>query len=269
MKPIWKGAVSFGLVSVPVALYPAEVPGELHFHLVDARDHARIRNRRVNELSGKEVTWEHIVKAHELPDGRLVELTDEDFRAAAPEAGGQIEILAFVSAAEVDPVYYDKPYYLEPDAGAAKGYALLREALKRSGRVGVARVIIRTRQRLALLRPMGQVLSLELIHWAHDLRNTTGLNLPGDNLDELRINPRELAMAETLIASMSEAWVPEQYHDEYHDKLLAWITEKAEGAVAPPAPPGEEAGPDKVVDMMALLKKSVERAKHPRKAVSG
>ncbi len=259
---IWKGSVRFGLVNVPVGLYSAEERDDLSFTLLDSEDLAPVGYERVNKRTGEEVPRERIVKGYEVEDGRTVVLGDEDFRQADPEATRTIDIQAFVDVTEVDPMYYDRPYYLAPDGAGRQAYVLLREALDRTGRAGVAKVVLTTREHLALLVARGDALVLELLRFPYELRSTDELDLPGHDLDDLGIRDREIEMAETLIEGMNEAWDPTRYEDTYRDRLLARIQEKVAAGtaerVAEPAESAEETTGPEVVDLMERLKRSLD-----------
>jgi DNA end-binding protein Ku len=261
-RAIWKGSISFGLVNVPVGLYSAEEPGGgLSFTLHDSRDMARVRSKRVNEQSGEEVPWEEIVKAYELDDGRIVPVAEEDFEKADVEATQTIDILDFVQLEEINHAYFDKPYYLAPEKQGDKGYVLLRKTMDETGLVGIAQVVIRTRQRLCALIPEGDVLVLEILRYAHELRNPESLDLPSGDLRDFKISKKELDMARQLVESMETEWDPTQYRDVYTERMLDWIERKAEQGEAvevPEAAEVEEAGRGKVVDIMDQLKKSLE-----------
>jgi DNA end-binding protein Ku len=259
-RSIWKGSISFGLVSIPVSVYSAENRRELAFHLLDRRDSSAVHNVRVNATTGEEVPWEEIVKGYEYEQGRWVTLADDDFRAANVEATQTIDILGAVCREDVPAEYFDKPYYLEPSKAGRKAYALLRETLTRTKRVAVSKVVIRTRQHLALLVPEGDALLLELVRFPYELRGTTGIDLPSGNLAELGVTDAELAMAEQLVKAMEAEWNPESdaYRDTYHDDLLALIERKAKGVEVPPAPEAVEDEGAEVVDIMTLLKASLE-----------
>ena len=257
---IWRGSISFGLVSVPVSVYSAENRRELAFHLIDRRDSSPVHNLRVNATTGEEVPWDEIVKGYEYEQGRWVTLTDDDFRAANVEATQTIDILGAVCREDVPIEYFDKPYYLEPAKPGRKAYALLRETLSRAKRVAIAKVVIRTRQHLALLVPEGEALMLELVRFPYELRGTSALDLPSGDLAKLGVTDAELAMAEQLVKAMEAEWDPESdaYRDTYHDDLLSLIKRKAEGAEVPPPPKVAEEKPGEVVDIMSLLKASIE-----------
>lgn len=223
-RAIWKGHVSFGLVNIPVALYPAEKRSELSFHMLDKRNKARIRFKRVNEETGEEVPWNDIVKAYDYGDGKYVEITDEDLKAAAPEKTQTAEILGFVDADQIDYVYYDKPYYLAPAKRGEKGYVLLRETLKRSGKVGIAKVVITSREHLAALVPEGEdAMALVLLRYAEEVRGLDDLEVPAGGLKAQKVSDKEVQMAEKLVEAMSTDFDPAQYRDEYRDKLMEYI----------------------------------------------
>ncbi|MDH4139191.1 MAG: Ku protein [Coriobacteriia bacterium] len=258
---IWKGSISFGLVTIPVSLFSAEdAEARLSFRLLDERDLAPVRNRRVNSKTGKDVPWEHIVKGYEIEEGHWIVLTEDDFRAANVEATQTIDVLAAVCAEDIDSKYFDKPYYLEPTKAGRKAYALLREALREAGRVAVCRIVIRTREHLAALVPDEDALVLEIIRFPYELRGTQDLDLPSADLGAAGVTDAELAMAKQLLASIEKPFAAEEYRDTYRDDLLALIENKAGGGeVAVPAPPAEEAEGE-VVDIMELLKRSLEEA---------
>jgi DNA end-binding protein Ku len=256
--------VSFGLLNIPVAVYPGEQRSELRFHLLDSRNKARVRYARLNEETGEEVPWNEIVKAYEFDGGDFVPVTDEDFRRAKPEATQTVEIQGFVEEGDIDRRFWDTPYLLEPGKRGEKGYVLLREALKRTGRIAVGKVVIRTREYLAAVVPQGDALVLELLRYPQELRDPGELKLPSGDLADYKISDKELDMAETLVQAMAMQWEPSRFHDEYREKLLAWIREKAAagGRVpAAPEPAGEAVPAGKVIDMMDLLQKSLERSR--------
>jgi DNA end-binding protein Ku len=262
-RPIWKGSISFGLVNIPVGLYPAEKQDELSFSLLDSKDLSRIRYRKVNEDTGEEVPSDRIVRGFEYQPGQYVVVTDEDLRRANPEATKSVEIVDFVDAEEVSPEYYDKPYYLAPiGRGGNKGYALLRETLKRTGKVAVAKVVIRTKEHLAALIPRGNVLVLELLRFPQEIRPTSDLEVPDENVESLGLSDREVEMAERLVEGMVTSWEPSRYRNEYVQDVLALIERKAEAGDLGEAPePAAEREPrGEVVDLMPLLKRSLEQA---------
>lgn len=278
-RVIWKGAISFGLVNIPIGLYPATQGGGLGFTMLDRRDMSPVGYKRINKSTGEEVPWDEIVKGYEYEDGEYVVLGDSDFKRANVEATQTVELLSFVDAAQIHSVYYDTPYYLTPGKKAEKGYALLRETLLRTGKVGIAKVVIRTREHLAALVPFGPMLVLELLRFAEEVRDPNELEVPVDTLAELKVGERELAMAETLVGEMEEDWKPEQYRDEYREDLMSFIEKKVKSGktttIAEPVEEKEEHKSADVIDLMAMLKKSVaktnrkpkKRAAEPEKKV--
>jgi DNA end-binding protein Ku len=261
-RPIWKGAVSFGLVNVPVLLFSAESRDEIRFRQLDSSTFTPVKQHRVNEQTGREVAWDDIVKGYEYSPDRYVVVTDEELDALDPKATHTIDIQAFVSQDEIDPRYFDRPYYIAPAKGGEKGYALLREALKRSGRVAVAKVVIRTKEYLAAVAPAGSVLLLELLRYAHELRDAGELDVPGEDLEELGVKEREIELAEQLVDAMVEAWEPEKYRDEHRRQVLELVQRKVETGqeheqIEVPAAEAAEGG--EVVDIMSLLRASVEQ----------
>ncbi|HKU69348.1 MAG TPA: Ku protein [Burkholderiales bacterium] len=258
-RALWKGAISFGLVHVPVSLHSAEKRNSLDFTLLDRRDFAPVGYKRVNKQTGEEVTWDQIVKGYEYEDGNYVALSDEDFRQANVEATQTVDILAFVDAEDIEPMYFDTPYYLSPTKRGEKGYALLRETLKRSKKAAVATVVIRTRQHIATMLPVGPMLVLNTLRYAKDIKGIDEFELP----EEARASAKEVDMALKLVKEMSEKWKPAKYHDSYREDILARIEKKVKaGETHEVAEPGaEEEAPQRkgaeVIDLMALLKRSV------------
>src|SRR5438093_3677060 len=224
MRPIWKGSISFGLVSIPIALYPATQREELSFRLLRASDLSPVNYKRVAQADGKEVPWDQIVKGYEYEKDKFVVLKDEDFRRADVEATQTVDIIDFVELEQIDPMFFDKPYYLEPQKAGLKSYALLRDALKKTGKVGIAKVVIKTRQHLAAVKPRQNVLVLELMHFADELIKPTSLKIPSS----IDVGSKELEMATALIDSLTDAWDAEKYTDDYRSALLKLIHEKVE-----------------------------------------
>ena len=225
-RSIWKGAISFGLVNIPVALYSAESRRELRFNQLDRRTMTRVRERRVDEQTGREVPYEEIVRGYDTGGGNYVVLDDDDFRRANPKATQAIGIIGFVNADEIDITYFDKPYYLAPVGTGKKGYALLRAVLRDTGRVAIAKVVIRTREYLCAVIPRGEVMVLELLRFAYELREPSELEVPGDDLEALGLTQPEITMAEQLVAAMVTPWQPADYRDEYREDILRVIEEK-------------------------------------------
>jgi DNA end-binding protein Ku len=254
-RAIWSGAISFGLVNVPVKLYSATSPKSVRFHQLSAKTGARIKQKRVDASTGEEVAYEDLVKGYELAPDRYVVIEPEELEALDPKATHTIDIEEFVDLVEIDPIYYDNSYFIAPSTGGAKPYRLLLEAMRESGRVGIGRVVLRSKQQLCALRPTGDVLTLSTMLFGDEV-------LHSDNLDELdairdtETSERELAMAEQLIESLSGEFDPTRYRDEYRDQVLALIERKASGeeiAPAPAAQPATAAAPD----LMAALEASL------------
>jgi DNA end-binding protein Ku len=267
-RPIWKGHISFGLVNVPITLFPAEQRADLSFHLVDTRNSARVRYERVNEVTGAEVPWNKIVKGYEFNDGNYVLLSDKELEGASPELTKTIDIETFVDLEDIDVRYFDKPYYLVPGKGGEKGYVLLREAMERAGKVGIARVVIRSRGNLAALMPLGNSLVLEMLRYHQEVRSFEDFDFPAGDLTKHRITSKELALAEQLIDGLSGQWDPDTFRDEYRDVLLKHIKKRiAEGdtdEVGEVAQPAAEA--PRTVNFMTMLKRSLDQSsKAPRR----
>ena len=255
-RELWKGAIRFGLVHVPVSLYPAEQREELSFTMLDRRDLQPVGYKRFNKTTGDEVPYEQIVKGYEYTEGQYVTLEKEDFKRANVEATQTVDIEGFVDAASLPAYYFESPYYLAPGKHGDKGYALLRETLVRTGRVGIATVVIRTRAHLAALYAVGNVLVLNTLRYADELRDPKDLKVP-ETLKEAKVNERELAMAERLVEDMEMEWKPAQYHDTYRDDLLKMIEEKAEGKVKPEPKAKRAPREAEVIDFASLLEKSL------------
>jgi DNA end-binding protein Ku len=259
-RPIWKGHISFGLINIPVTLYSAEQKFDLSFRMIDSRNKAGIRYERVNEVTGEEVPWNKIVKGYELRKNNYVLLTDEDFKHADIKAFQSIEIEDFVERDSVDNMYFEKPYYITPQKKAEKGYVLLREVLRDTKKMGIAKAVIRTRQYVCAIYPHENALVLNILRYHQQIKDVKDLDLPGRDLKAVRVTPKELEMAEKFIDSMTSEWNPAKYHDEYHDNLLKWIQKKAKAHGTPIA---EEEEPeqehdDKGTDILELLKQSMK-----------
>ncbi len=277
-RAIWKGQISFGLVNIPVSLYSAEKRHDISLHLLDSQDTGRVRYQRVNEETGEEVPWDRIVRGYEYDGGQYVLLSEEEMKNVQPELTKTIDIEDFVDVQAVDPIFFDKPYYLEPRRGGEKGYLLLRETLNNTGRVGVARVVIRTKEHLALLRVVGDVMVLNLIRFPQELRGTEELEIPDLENSKVKMTTREIDTATQLVESMTTEWNPEKYHDEYRESLMDYINKKIESGdmkeSEAPEPQGEEPEEEeKVVDLMDYLQESVQKAQkergQPEKSKSG
>jgi DNA end-binding protein Ku len=265
-RPIWTGTLSFGLLNVPVSLMPGERSVDLHFRMLDSRSNTPVRYERVNAETGEEVPWKEIVKAFEYEKGSYVVLEPEDIKSAASEGREAVEVEAFVDADSIGPEYFEKPYVLVPGKKAEKGYVLFRETLKRTGKIGIARVVIRTREYLSAVMPKGDSLMLMLLRYPQELVDTSDYKIPEGAASRHRISPKEMQMAEQLIESMSGEWKPGDYRDEFRDRLRKVIEKrlKSRGVVTPPT--DEEAqmpenATTNVVDFMALLQKSLASKK--------
>jgi len=257
-RPIWSGSISFGLVSVPVKLFSATSPKEVRFHMLHDKDGGRIQQKRVCSIDGAEVPWEHVIKGFELGKGRYVTIAREELEAIGPSASKAIEIEDFVELSQIDPIYYQNTYYLVPDRGASKPYALLLLAMKRTQKVGVGRFVLRTKEYLAAVRPVGDALAVSTMLHADEVVSRDEL----EGLPDGHGKPgeRELKMAEQLIGSLATAFDIRKYKDDYRERLLALLERKAEGEeIVAEAPAEEPRG--KVVSLMDALQKSLAAAK--------
>lgn len=260
---IWNGVISFGLLNIPVALHSGERSTDLHFRMLDSRDNSPIRFERVNAETGEEVPWKQIVKAFEYEKGNYVVLEQEDFKAAAPDSLETVEVTSFVDRESIQPMYYEKPYYLVPGKKAEKGYVLLREVLRKTNRVAMGKVVIRTREYLCGLLPIDNALVMMLLRFPQEIVPAESFKLPGGGLSEYRISSREVAMAEELVESMSIEFEPTAYVDDFRTRLQEVIDTRIrsqEGTVTTAEEGDEEAEQPStnVVDFMALLRKSLK-----------
>jgi DNA end-binding protein Ku len=253
-RTMWKGAISFGLVSIPIKMYPSTEEKSLKFNQLHDADGGRIRYKRVCSIDGEEVPFEHIVKGYELEKDRYVLLDDEDFDAVPVESSRAIDIQQFVDLDEIDPIYFQKTYYLIPEETGIKAYRLLQEAMSENGKVGIAKVSIRDKEHLSALRFKEDVMVLETMYWPDEIRPAEFEELEKD----VKIRPQEVQMAQTLIENLSDEWDPTAFRDEYREALLEIVEKKAAGEEITVI---EEAEPAKVVDLMEALKASVEAAK--------
>jgi DNA end-binding protein Ku len=266
MRSIWKGSVAFGLVNVPVKVYSATEEKDVRFHQVHAQDGGRIRYKRVCEIDGETVDYADIAKAYESDDGQTVILTDEDFAQLPAATSREIEVSSFVPADQIDPLYFDKSYYLEPASTSTKAYTLLLRTLEQTDRVAIVNFALRQKTRLAAMRVRDDVLVIQTLLWPDEVR---AAQFP--SLDEpVTIKPAELKMASMLVDSFADDFRPEDYTDEYRVELQQLIEAKLEGGEAFPTPEKEEEGEDaEVVDLLAALQRSVERHKADAKGDSG
>jgi DNA end-binding protein Ku len=259
MRSVWRGAISFGLVTIGVRLYSATEEHDFRFHQVHREDGGRIKYKRVCSVCGEEVAYADIAKGYELDDGRLLVLDNEDFEKLPIETDRSIQVVEFVPAEELDPIYFQKTYYLEPDKAATRPYVLLRTALEQADRMAIVKITMRQRQSLATLRTMDEMLVLHTMLWPDEVRKPEFDFLGTD----VEIRPQELKMAASLVESMAGSFDPEEFTDDYRDALEKMIEAKAEGAVLPEQAESEDKA--EVIDLMTALERSVEQAKSSRK----
>ena len=269
-RSMWKGAISFGLVHIPVEMYPAVTNKGLDLNMLDRRDFSPIGFKRYNKTTGKEVGWDDIIKGYEYEEGEYVVLSDEDLRRANPESTQTIDILAFVDAEEVPLIYYDQPYYLAPGKGGAKVYALLRDTLKKVGKIGIAHVVIRVKQHLAALHCQGDTIVMNTLRYPDEIRDDSDLKIPAANAKDASISEKELKMAMALVQGMSEDWKPSQYSDTYREDVMAMIEKKIKArqtkTITMPDPDEKPARSSNVIDLVSLLQASL--GKKPGKAAA-
>jgi DNA end-binding protein Ku len=261
-RAIWSGAISFGLVNIPVKLYSAVSRKTVRFHQIDAESGQRIRQQRINPASGEEVPYEQIVKGYEIGPDRYVMISPDELEALEPQKTRTIDIEDFVELDQIDPIYYDHPYYLAPDKGAGKAYKLLLDAMEDAGKVAIARVVIRSKENLVAIRPHDGVLTMETMLFADEVISPDSLDEMAAADGEGATSKRELDMAKQLIDSLSSDFEPEKYHDEYRERVLELIERKAQGETVVVEAPEEE--PKKVPDLMAALEASIAAAKSPK-----
>jgi DNA end-binding protein Ku len=265
-RALWKGAITFGLVHVPVALYPASRQDTLDFDWLDKRDMAPIGYRRINKQTGKEVERDNIVRGLEYEQGRYVILSDEEIKAAKLKATQTVDIVAFIEAGQIPPAFFDTPYFLAPVGRGEKVYSLLRETLIREKRIGIAYVVIQTKQHLAALIPTERGLILNTLRWATEIRDAEGIDLPAPGAKAAGIRQQEVDMAAQLVRNMTvKKWNPADYRDTFRDDIMALVEEKAEkGHIEAVVEPEDDERPTaKIIDLTALLKRSLEQRKQP------
>lgn len=255
MRPLWKGSLSFGMVYIPIRLYSASADKEISFNLLHKKDLSPIRYARICKEDGQEIPYEEIVKGYEYEPGDYVVLTEEDFEKVNPEKTKRIEISDFVFESEIDPMYYDKPYYLEPEKGASKAYILLREALKESGKVAIANFVIRQKEHIGVVKAHKNLLMLDQMRYHSSIKATSEIDIPKDE----KLSDRELDLALKLIDQLTVEFRPEKYIDTYTEDLLNMIEDKKKGIRRRPKAIKEPKG--KVVDLMGMLKASLEKKK--------
>ena len=261
-RAIWKGAISFGLVHIPVELYPAENRQGLDLDILDRRDFAPVGYKLYNKQTGKDIERKDTVKGYQYERDKYVVLGEEDLKRANVEATQTIDIQSFVDAREVSPLYFEQPYYLAPSRGGDKVYVLLRETLKKADKIGIAQIVMRTKQHLAALMPVGDVIVLNMLRYQEEIRSLEGINLPDAKSKRAAVSDKEIKMALSLLEDMTEPWEPERYRDTYHEDVMAMIDKKIAAnqinvvSETEPAPVREQK--TNVVDLMDLLKKSIE-----------
>ncbi len=261
-RPLWRGAISFGLVHIPVVLSSAENRNSFDLTMLDRRNMKPVGFKRYNKETEKEVEWDDIVKGYEYEKERYVVLTEEDFKRANIEATQTVDIETFVDAEEVAPAYFETPYYLAPDKRGEKGYALLRETLKATNKIAIATVVIRTRQYLAALIPSDDVIVLNTLRYKNELKSAKDLDVPSGNLRASGVSSREIEMARKLVDEMTDRWKPDRYRDTYHDDLMKLIDKRIKAGetevITEAGQDEEKPARGEVIDLMALLKRSVE-----------
>jgi DNA end-binding protein Ku len=253
MRAIWKGNISFALVTIPISLISATKRNEISFHYLHKKDLSTVSYKRFCDEEDSEVAWEDLTRGYEYEKGQYVEITDEDLDRADVELTKTIQVIEFVKEEEIDSIYFDKPYYLEPQKGGERAYALMREALAQSKRVGIARVVLKSREHLAAVKPVGNMITLDTMRFAHEIVDPKALDLPG----KIDVSEKEMKLADMLIDSMSDKFDPKRYKDEYYEKVLEVIRAKVEG-VSPKLPSGKPKAPTGVVDLMEILKESLK-----------
>lgn len=266
-RPIWNGYISFGLVNIPVLLYSGENKFDIQFKLLDSRDKSRIRYLRINEHTGEEVPWENIAKGYEFDEDNYIVLKEKDLKEIGGEHSKTINIENFITLSSLDPMIFDKPYYLVPDKKGEKGYVILRETLINTKKIGIAKVIIHTREYLAALMPYENALVLNLLHYPQEIKKPSDFELPESNLKKYKINSKEMEVAKQLVDSMTSKWNPNSYHDEYRDALHQWIDRKIRHVKPKKSKHKKSSLTDdsNVINFVDLLKKSLNAKKQHKK----
>lgn len=262
MRSFWSGSISFGLVNIPVKLYRAVSEHTINFDLLHEEDFSPIRYAKICKYEGREIPNQEIVKGYEYTKGQYVVVTEEDFKKTDPKKTNTIDIKSFVKEEEIDSIYYERPYYMEPDKGADKPYSLLREALAKSGKVGIASYVFHNKEHFGVLKPEKNVILLDQIYFSEDIRDASDLKLPNQS----EAPEKELTLALSLIDQLTSNFKPEEYHDTYRDELMQMIKQKAEGMV--PAAKGVAPQPTEVTDIMEVLRRSLEEEKSKKKAAT-
>lgn len=260
-RPIWKGYITFGLINIPVVLYPAEKKIDIQFKLIDSRDKARVRYVRINEHTGEEVAWTDVVKGYEYDENNYLLLKRTDVEAISGIHSKTIDIASFVDQNSIDNMAFEKPYYLVPDKKEAKAYVLLREILKKTNKVGIAKIIIHAREYLAALTPHKNALILNLLRYHQELREPSDFKLPAHNLKSYKISSKELAIAKQLVDGMTSKWNPKDYHDVFRETLAKWVAEQIQPKKIFNEKPKAIAKRVNIIDLVDLLKKSIKKNK--------
>lgn len=261
MRAIWKGNISFALVSIPISLFSATRRNELSFHYLHKKDMSPVSYKKFCDTEDVEVPWEEITRGYEYEKGQYIEITDEDLDKADIELTKTIQIVEFVQEEEIDPLFFDKPYYLEPQKGGDRAYALMRDALAKSKKVGIAKVVLKSREHLAAVKAIDDMMTLQTMRFAHEIVDTGSLNLP----KAAEVSQKEMDLANMLIDSMSDKFDPKKYKDDYYDKVMGIIQMKVAG-VSPAAPAAAAPRPGKVIDLMEVLKQSLGETKKAKKS---
>ena len=264
MRAIWKGNISFALVSIPISLFSATRKNEISFHHLHKKDMSPISYKRFCDTEGVEVPWEDITKGYEYEKDQYVEITDEDLEKADVEHSKTIQIMEFVSEEEIDPLYFDKPYYLEPQKGGEHAYGLMREALTKSKKIGIAKVLLKSREHLAAVKAVGDLMTMQTMRFAHEIVDAGSLNVP----KKVEVSKKEMDLANMLIDSMTDTFDPKKYKDDYYEKILEVIDMKVKG-VTPAAPAIKGRTTGKVVDLMEVLKESLKETQHKKPVAAG
>jgi len=263
MRAIWKGNISFALVSIPISLFSATRKSELSFHYLHKKDMSPVSFKRFCDTENVETPWEEITRGYEYEKDQFIEITDEDLEKVDVGHSKTIRIMEFVNEDEIDPLYFDKPYYLEPQKGGEHAYGLMRDALAQSGKIGVAKVVLKSREHLAAVKAVGDLMTMQTLRFAHEIVDTGALNLP----KKTEVSRKEMDLAKTLIDSMSDTFDPKKYKDDYYEKVLEIIENKVKG-VTPAAAAAKGRGPSNVVDLMEVLKESLKETQSQKKPVA-
>ena len=263
MRAIWKGNISFALVSIPISLFSATRKNELSFHYLHKKDMSPVSYKRFCDTENVEVPWEEIARGYEYEKDQYVEITDEDMEKADVEHSKTIQIIEFVSEDEIDPLYFDKPYYLEPQKGGDHAYGLMRDALARSKKIGIAKVVLKSREHLAAVKAVGDLMTMQTLRFAHEIVDAGALNVP----KAIEASKKEMDLANMLIDSMTDSFDPKKYKDDYYEKVTEMIDMKVKG-VTPAAPAVRGRTTSKVVDLMEVLKESLKESQSQKKPVA-